>query len=91
MRYGEEFTGSIALIFLLVAFLVVYSAFSRLVASQRREIGVLRGLGYSRLAVVGSYVAAGILLGLIGSLLGAILSLPSPPICVICSHTVFSP
>ncbi|MFQ6128063.1 MAG: ABC transporter permease [Thermoplasmata archaeon] len=76
MRYGEEFTGSIALVFLLVAFFIVYSTFSRLVASQRREIGVLRGLGYSRLQVVGSYLVIGILLGLIGSILGAVLSLP---------------
>lgn len=76
MRYGEEFTGSIALVFLLVAFFVVYSAFSRLVASQRREIGVLRGLGYTRLQVVGSYVMIGVILGLLGSILGAILALP---------------
>lgn len=76
MRYGEEFTGAIALVFLLVAFFVIYSAFSRLVASQRREIGVLRGLGYSRGKVVSSYLGIGMILGLIGSILGAILALP---------------
>lgn len=76
MRYGEEFTGSIALVFLLVAFFIVYSAFSRLVASQRREIGVLRGLGYTQFEIVGAYLTIGIILGLIGSVIGAILALP---------------
>ncbi|MEE9115836.1 MAG: FtsX-like permease family protein, partial [Thermoplasmata archaeon] len=65
-----------ALIFLLVAFFVVYSAYARLVASQRREIGVLRGLGYSRKRILFSYIYIAAITGLIGSILGVVLSIP---------------
>jgi putative ABC transport system permease protein len=76
IEQGGGSTGAIALIFLLVAFFVVYSAYTRLVASQRREIGVLRGLGYSRGRILFSYIYLAALTGLIGSILGVILSIP---------------
>ncbi len=76
IEQGGGSTGAIALIFLLVAFFVVYSAYTRLVSSQRREIGVLRGLGYSRRRILFSYIYLAALTGLIGSILGVILSIP---------------
>ncbi len=76
IEQGGGSTGAIALIFLLVAFFVVYSAYTRLVSSQRREIGVLRGLGYSRKRILFSYIYLAALTGLIGSILGVILSIP---------------
>lgn len=76
IEQGGGSTGAIALIFLLVAFFVVYSAYTRLVSSQRREIGVLRGLGYSRQRILFSYIYLAALTGLIGSILGVLLSIP---------------
>ncbi|UCD91671.1 MAG: FtsX-like permease family protein [Methanobacteriota archaeon] len=76
LEYGGETSAAFAMIFLLVAFFVVYSAYARLIASQRREIGVLRGLGYSRRRVLFSYVYTAAILGLVGSLIGVILSAP---------------
>jgi putative ABC transport system permease protein len=76
LEQGEGSTGAMSLIFLLVAFFVVYSAYARLIASQRREIGVLRGLGYSRKRVLLSYVYIAAIMGLVGSALGVILSIP---------------
>ncbi|MFQ6059744.1 MAG: ABC transporter permease [Thermoplasmata archaeon] len=73
---GDEFTGAIAFLFLLVAFFVVYSAYARLVASQRREIGVLRGLGYPRKRILLSYLYIATLMGFVGSVLGIMLSVP---------------
>lgn len=40
------------------------------VAARRREIGVLRALGFSRLAVLGGFVAEGLMLALAGGLVG---------------------
>lgn len=73
---GGGSTGAMALVFLLVAFFVVYSAYVRLVASQRREIGVLRGLGYSRKRILFSYIYLAAITGLVGSILGVALSVP---------------
>ncbi|MFQ5883767.1 MAG: ABC transporter permease [Thermoplasmata archaeon] len=76
LEQGEETTAAFAFIFLLVAFFVVYSAYARLVASQRREIGVLRGLGYPRRRILFSYIYVAAILGLVGSIIGVILSAP---------------
>lgn len=76
LEYGRETAAAFAMIFLLVAFFVVYSAYARLIASQRREIGVLRGLGYTRRRVLFSYVYTAAILGLVGSIIGVILSAP---------------
>ncbi|TET90717.1 MAG: FtsX-like permease family protein [Methanomassiliicoccales archaeon] len=73
---GGEVSAAFAMIFLLVAFFVVYSAYARLIASQRREIGVLRGLGYSRRRVLFSYIYTAAILGLVGSIIGVVLSAP---------------
>lgn len=76
LEQGGGSTAAIALVFLLVAFFVVYSAYVRLVASQRREIGVLRGLGYSRRRILFSYIYLAAITGLVGSILGVVLSIP---------------
>ncbi len=76
LEQGGGSTAAMALVFLLVAFFVVYSAYARLIASQRREIGVLRGLGYSRKRILISYVYIAALMGLVGSLIGVIISIP---------------
>jgi putative ABC transport system permease protein len=61
------------LLFLIVGSLAVYTLLSRLMQSQRGQIGVMRAMGYSRGAVLRHYVGFGVLVGLIGGLLGVIL------------------
>lgn len=45
------------------------------VAHRRREIGVLRALGFSRLAIMGSFLFESIMLALLGGVIGATASL----------------
>jgi putative ABC transport system permease protein len=61
------------LLFLSMASLTIYVLLSRLVESQRVQIGLMRGLGYSRAAILGHYVGFSLFVGLIGSLLGVAL------------------
>jgi len=76
LKSGDEFSGMLGLMILLVAFFVVYSSFARIVQEQRSEIGVLRALGYSRVSVLGSYLYMAGILGLIGSIIGILISFP---------------
>ncbi|MCG7844685.1 MAG: ABC transporter permease [Methanomassiliicoccales archaeon] len=73
---GDSMTGVIAGLILIVAFFVVYSSFARMVQEQRREIGILRALGYSRRSVLLSYVYLALIVGGISSLIGVAVSLP---------------
>lgn len=61
------------LLFLGAGALATYVLLSRLVASQRAQIGVLLASGFSRRTVLGHYLAFGVLMGLAGSVPGAIL------------------
>ena len=61
------------LLFLTVSTLAIYSLLSRLVQSQRGQIGVLRAMGYTRRQVLVSYVGFGVLIGTIGSTIGVAL------------------
>lgn len=47
-----------------------------LVAARTREIGTLRALGFSRIAILGSFMIESAFLALVGGLLGSILALP---------------
>jgi len=73
---GDDFAGIMAFLILLVAFFIVYASFSRIVQEQRKEIGVLRALGYSRRSVWFSYLYMAFVIGLISSILGLIVALP---------------
>lgn len=58
------------ILFLSVSALAVYSLLSRLVEGQRRQIGVLRAMGYERRQILVHYAAYGALIGLTGGLFG---------------------
>ncbi|MEM2870233.1 MAG: FtsX-like permease family protein [Thermoplasmata archaeon] len=73
LRQGESWAAVIALIMLLIAFFITYVSLTRLVQEQRREIGVLRALGYSRGAVLGAYLYLAALIGLAGSVTGVLI------------------
>jgi len=59
--------------FLSVAALAIYVLLSRLVESQRVQIGLMRALGYSKIQVLFHYMGFALVVGVIGSVLGALL------------------
>ena len=76
LEQGGGFTGAIALLILMAAFFVTYSFFSRVVDEERKQIGVMRALGYSRGSVLASYLYMASLIGLGGSIAGVLLGVP---------------
>jgi putative ABC transport system permease protein len=59
--------------FLLAAALATSVLLGRMVASQRPQIGVLRANGFSRATILRHYLAFGLILGVAGSIPGALL------------------
>ena len=76
LSMGQGFAAVIALLILLAAFFVIFSFFSRTVDEQRKQIGVLKALGYSRGSVLASYLYMAVLVGLTGSVLGLVAGIP---------------
>jgi putative ABC transport system permease protein len=84
-QYYEEQAGPVAktitalggLVALVTGIGAVFAAMNtmyRIVAARTREIGTLRALGFSRRAILLSFVAESALLGLIGGALGCLLA-----------------
>lgn len=73
---GESFSFIIALLILVVAFFVIYASFTRLVQEQRREIGVLRAIGYRRRSLMASYLYTSVLIGGTASVLAVLAAIP---------------
>ncbi len=66
-RYNLRFVTFLAV---LVGIFLLYNTVFISVIKRRTEIGILRGLGMGRTTVVALFVAQGLILGLVGSLLG---------------------
>jgi putative ABC transport system permease protein len=66
-RLGLSLAGLVAM---LVGGFIVYNALAIAVAQRRREIGILRALGTTRLQILVLFVGEGLALGALGSLLG---------------------
>ncbi len=66
-KIGEVFP----VIFFLVAALVALTTMTRMVEEERSQIGTLKALGYSNLAVSGKYIIYTLLAAVFGSILGA--------------------
>lgn len=64
---------ALSLISLLVGMFLIYNTVATAVVRRRHEIGVLRALGLSGLAVQGLFMAEALVLGIAGSLLGLVL------------------
>ncbi|MDR1599858.1 MAG: FtsX-like permease family protein [Oscillospiraceae bacterium] len=67
-------------VFLAIALLTILTTMTRIVASQRTQIGVLKALGFTKSAITRHYTAYGFFLALAGAALGAALgplALPS--------------
>ena len=65
------FTPAMTIVLQTLAFVMTLINFNRMVAAERREIGALMALGYPRGTLIRTYVEAGLVLGLAGSVLGA--------------------
>ena len=58
------------LLFLAMASLTIYVLLSRLIESQRIQIGLMRAMGYGRAAVIFHYLGFALIVGVVGSLTG---------------------
>lgn len=58
----------------LTASFLVFSVFWSMISEKTRDIGVLRSLGASRLGITGLFLVYGMALGVVGALLGLLLS-----------------
>lgn len=72
----ETMSGAITFIFLMVAALIINIMLSRIVKRDRMSIGAMKGLGYTNANILMHYTKYSILIGLVGSIIGIIFSIP---------------
>ncbi|SNS50669.1 putative ABC transport system permease protein [Anaerovirgula multivorans] len=72
----EMMATAITLLFLIVAAVIINVMLSRIVKNDRMSIGVMKALGYNNLSILGHYTKFSLLIGLVGSIIGIILSIP---------------
>jgi len=72
----REIAYLMPLVFLLVAAASVYVMLGRQVRAQTAQIGLMKALGYTNRAVMGHYLLYALAIGVIGSVLGALLGIP---------------
>ncbi len=68
----EQMAVLFPMLFLIVAALAIYVLLSRLVESQRIQIGLMRALGYGKMQILSHYVGFALVVGIIGSIIGAL-------------------
>ena len=76
LRAIAHFLPAMVILLTTLAAVITTINFSRLIATERREIGVLMAVGYSPWPIFRSYVEGALVLGLAGSLVGVVLSFP---------------
>ena len=76
---GEWFPA----IFFLVAALVCLTTMTRMVEEERTQIGTLKALGYSSMAIASKYIFYALLSSLLGSLLGIVVGQTLLPLVII--------
>jgi len=70
-----EIAEMFTMLILLVAAMEIYIMLKRLIISQRKEIGILKAMGYKRKQIIFHYLSYAILIGLIGSTIGVLISI----------------
>jgi putative ABC transport system permease protein len=73
-------------IFFLVAALISLTTMTRMVEEERTQIGILKALGYSKLAIAMKYMLYALLATLGGSIFGAIVGLKLLPTVIITAY-----
>lgn len=72
----EMMATAITLLFLIVAAVIINVMLSRIVKNDRMSIGVMKALGYNNFSILGHYTKFSLLIGLVGSIIGILLSIP---------------
>ncbi|PKM93485.1 MAG: peptide ABC transporter permease [Firmicutes bacterium HGW-Firmicutes-1] len=72
----ETMATSITLLFLIVAAIIINIMLSRIVKNDRMSIGVMKALGYNNLSILMHYTKFSLVIGLLGSMIGMVLSIP---------------
>lgn len=72
----EVMSSTVTFLFLIVAAIIITIMLSRNVKRDRMAIGVMKALGYTNANVIAHYTKYSVLIGLIGSSLGILLSIP---------------
>lgn len=70
----RQFMPAIVFVFLLVTVVVAFVILGQLIRSERQQIGTMLALGLTRTQIVASYLGAAVLVGVVGSLLGFLLT-----------------
>ncbi len=73
----EAMSNAIAFIFLLVAAIIINIMLSRIVKKDRTSIGLLKAMGYTNKDILLHYAKYSILMGIAGSVLGILCSIPA--------------
>jgi putative ABC transport system permease protein len=71
----RELSYFFPILFLAVASMSIYISLSRLIHTQRPQIGVLRANGYSTLSILAHYLSYGAIIATVGSIFGVILGI----------------
>ena len=69
----EKSAGSIPVIFLSIAGIILYIMLKRLVESQRGQIGTMKAFGYGKWEILFHYLSYGLVIGLLGGIAGQLL------------------
>lgn len=68
----EKSAGSIPIVFLVIAAIILYIMLKRLVESQRGQIGTMKAFGYRNIEILFHYLSYGLFIGLFGGILGGL-------------------
>jgi len=72
----EAMSGAITFIFLMVSAVIINIMLSRMVKKDRTSIGVMKAMGYTNQAILMHYAKYSLSMGVIGSVIGILLSIP---------------
>jgi putative ABC transport system permease protein len=69
----REIAYMLPMLILIIASFSIYISLSRLVRSQRKEIGLMKALGYSNASIVWHYLSFSLIISILGSIIGIVL------------------
>lgn len=72
----DRMATSVSLLFLIVAGIIINIILSRIVKNDRISIGIMKALGYDNAKILFHYAKYSLLIGVVGSVAGVILSIP---------------
>ncbi|MEO4052780.1 ABC transporter permease [Solibacillus sp. CAU 1738] len=73
IKQQEELAKILPIIFFLVAAIITFLTMSRLVDSQRTQIGIMKALGINNSKILTHYLGYAVLIGFVGGLIGSLL------------------